>query len=414
MSLFSERDKEIDNVSLDNLNIITVGIIHNEELRIFAYEFIDESGNIVYYSVGFTQKGKDGTYNQHFVKAKQINGIPDKETDTVIQKVDHRYKENMVAYNVDGSRQVLHFRYLKLLAIALALSERSGISGPFDKDEIFDLTENTEIHKFIKKFNIIGMKITPLFISENKEIKETREVNVMTRISKLDRLCFPRLITYTVINSDNVIIDNYGVKNKIQSVCNFLISIQEHRGETLSQSQENKYKLKELLFQLLHALYILLSLGYCHGDLHGGNITLAKVKVPDMKYMIININETDYYLPFNGEVLTLIDFGRAHSLKNPYHPIERYKEKFKDQWPRRKFNKHDYIRHLALGGFKRFCIECENYFSSSEGPAEETIAGEISRKCYKFFDEEQPFLKMIESNLFEEYRTKKENAFRVN
>lgn len=414
MSLFSERDKEIEYVSLDNLNVTIVGIMYNEELRIFAYEFTDVNAKVVYYSVGFTQKGKDGTYNQNFVKAKKINNIPSKETDAIIQKIDQRYKENIVAYNVIGVKQVLHFRYLKLLAVALSLSERSGINGPFDKDEIFDLTENTEIHKFIKKFNIIGMKITPMLISENKEIKETREVNVMTRLSKLDRLCFPKLVTYKVINADNVIIDNHGVRNKIQNVCNFLISIQEHRGETLSQSQENKYKLKELLFQLLHALHLLLSLGYCHGDLHGGNITLSRIKVPNMKHMVININETDYYLPFNGEILTLIDFGRAHSLKNPYHTIDRYKEKFRDQWPRRNFNKNDYIRHLALGGFKRFCIECENYFSSSEGPSEETIAGEISRKCYKFFDDEQPFLKIIESSIFEEYRTKKENAFKAN
>tara|TARA_Y100000768_G_C23985481_1_gene688574 strand:+ start:603 stop:1919 length:1317 start_codon:yes stop_codon:yes gene_type:complete len=102
------------------------------------------------------------------------------------------------------------------------------------------------------------------------------------------------------------------------------------------------------IFQILSGVYSIHKLCHiCHFDLHGGNILVSVIK--SNGYWLYNINNEDYYIPNNGYILKIWDFGRSMIInvdepKDIYvQIIHQCKRFFKDAFKKNpKLEKHIY------------------------------------------------------------------------
>jgi predicted unusual protein kinase regulating ubiquinone biosynthesis (AarF/ABC1/UbiB family) len=81
-----------------------------------------------------------------------------------------------------------------------------------------------------------------------------------------------------------------------------------------------KYKhLESCLFQVLHAIYVMKKrMKINHNDLHTGNILVKKIPYSstNTKYWKYKVDNKYYYVPSNGFVIGICDFGVSTNLKN--------------------------------------------------------------------------------------------------
>ena len=70
------------------------------------------------------------------------------------------------------------------------------------------------------------------------------------------------------------------------------------------------------IFQILHGLAALnKNYGIVHFDLHLSNVLVTKIDIIEKKYWHYRVNKVDYYIPNQGYIFKIWDFGRANYLE---------------------------------------------------------------------------------------------------
>lgn len=100
------------------------------------------------------------------------------------------------------------------------------------------------------------------------------------------------------------------------------------------------------IFQILHGLAALnKNHGIIHFDLHLSNVLVTKVDITEKKYWHYRVGKTDYYIPSQGYIFKIWDFGRANYIE--YDNRNDIKTKIIKQFRRFfKFDEEEYSKNL--------------------------------------------------------------------
>lgn len=342
---------------------------------ILSYLYINSFTDAIdYICIGNNIISRDGSYMANFIKVEDLSIIPSvliEKTKLFLMKYKNKlsmktsYLDKTISQHSNIDLDSFDKLFIFSLYIIITnyfsnylyerLEELNSIKKLWDSNIRNKINIPQDVKSKIISFtNLFGQKILPegYYYEEDQLIKYrdfSNEININYIMSKetfkKSTPAYPILMEYLSLDNVNYNIwDNDSIKNKLyesrkikKKVSNkIFIMINEHCGDTLiNYLKEERNIIGDLkndelgvqcfIFQIIHAVGILHSKDYIHGDLHINNITIRQtyktkkigVSNADKSLFLISAEkDIMYFIKFYGAYATILDFGRSLNVKD--------------------------------------------------------------------------------------------------